>query len=159
MAPWTSINWAAYHGHLDVVEYLHDFYADTEILELKAYQLEDSIGLLSAGHMDIMEYYLEVMPNAFINGHISPSRGLFIASYLGNVAAVDFVLELGADVHWRTSDAGSAYRYTRKDACISRRSASARFMQPSRLAMRIYSANSCCIGCSNLALMAVMDTA
>lgn len=102
--PLTAVNWAAYNGHLDVIEFL---FFDDDAFELDNsgwahWNTQPEWGFywgIIGGHMDVVEYFMEVMPR-----RISVSWGLMIASYLGDIEMVDRLLqEENINIHWRTS--------------------------------------------------------
>ncbi|MDE2814472.1 MAG: ankyrin repeat domain-containing protein [Gemmatimonadota bacterium] len=95
--PHTNIQWAAYHGHLDVVEYLYP------LLQGKQYQwphLAFELAVLG-GHMDVVNYFIN---HDHAGSRISKSRGLMQAAYMNHVEIVSHLLEVGANVNWRMAD-------------------------------------------------------
>ena len=106
--PITSIMWAAYGGHLDVVRYL---YEDKEVSGYSGYTFRwlALFWAIIGNHMDVMNYILET--DHHLNGSNRRNRfdlsaggeGLMLAAYLGHNDILSRLLDLGADIHWRTS--------------------------------------------------------
>ena len=96
--PRTNIQWAAYNGHLDVVEYLYP------LLKVRRYQwphLAFSMAVLG-DHMDIVNWFIG---NRHSRDKIGVSRGLMIAAYMNHVDIVDRLLQLEeVNIHWRMSE-------------------------------------------------------
>ena len=97
--PVTHIQWAAYNGHLEVVEYLHPLvirYGGRGSWPNTAFNTA-----VLGGHMDIVEWFIEEVfdDDKFIG------RSLMIAAYMNHVDIVKRLLELpGTDIHWRMSN-------------------------------------------------------
>ena len=95
--PRTHIQWAAYNGHLDVVEYLYP------LLKGHHYQYPNTAFSMAVlgGHMDIVNWFIE---NIFDDDEYI-GRSLMFAAYVNHVDIVNRLLELpGTDIHWRMSD-------------------------------------------------------
>ena len=96
--PRTNIQWAAYNGHLDVVEYLYP------LLKWRHYQnphLAFSMAVLG-NHMDIVNWFID---NRHARDKIGISRGLMIAAYMDHVDIVGRLLEVEeVNINWRMSD-------------------------------------------------------
>ena len=95
--PITHIQWAAYNGHLDVVEYLYPL-----VKGRRQQWPKTAFGLaVLGGHMDIVNWFIEDVFDAdeFIG------RSLMLAAYMDHVDIVKRLLELpGTDIHWRMSN-------------------------------------------------------
>ena len=95
--PLTPIMWAAYGGHLDVVQYIHPY--------MKYYGIPFNWAAIywaaAGGHLDVMEWLVEVDPmlkRKDILGH-----SLMVASYINQPVSVDFLLSKDANLFFRTS--------------------------------------------------------
>ena len=101
--PIIPIHWAAYHGHLDVVEYLHDTIMRGSVDAKSAYLMA-----VLGGHMDIVNFYLDVDYRAEFGRILKPlagsSRALMYAAYMNHTDIVSRLLETGSSVTWRMSD-------------------------------------------------------
>lgn len=96
--PVTHIQWAAYNGHLDVVEYLYD-----PVIYFGGYgwpHLAFEAAALG-GHLDVVDFFIN---HDHAGGKIRTGRGLMNASYMNHADIVKRLLEVGADLTYRTSE-------------------------------------------------------
>ena len=97
LGPNTSLMWAAYNGHLDVVNLLRE-YAKV-VGDSFVYNFSASLGWAAyRGHLDVVRFLLAEFKD------LSPSGWpLMLAAYGGHLEVVRFLLENGADIHVYTS--------------------------------------------------------
>ena len=106
--PKTSLMWAAYNGHLDVVNLLIEY---AKIVgDSFVYNFSASLGWAAyRGHLDVvnllLEYGVELNPRpALGKKRGSGTTALMLAAYGGQLEVVRFLLEKGADIHVRTAN-------------------------------------------------------
>lgn len=95
--PVTHIQWAAYNGHLDVVEYLYD-----PVIYFGGHGAWPHLAFETAilgGHLDIVEYFIKIAPDK-----ISGGKGLMIAAYVNHPDIIKRLLEEGAPIHFRMTN-------------------------------------------------------
>ena len=95
--PRDPIQWAAFNGHLDVVEYLYP------LLKGRRYQVPNTAfhTAIIGGHLRIVNYFIEDI----FDEDVYIGRSLMIAAYMNHTRIVSRLLELeGVDIHWRMSD-------------------------------------------------------
>lgn len=99
--PRTNIQWAAYNGHLDVVQYLYP------LLKGHRYQNPGTAFFMAAlaGHIDIINFFLEDIEYAYdYQDPTGNPRALMYAAYMDHAHIVERLLETGSSVTWRMSD-------------------------------------------------------
>ena len=96
LGPKTSLMWAAYNGHLDVVNLLREY--AKAIGDSFVYNFSASLGWAAyRGHLDVVRFLL-------VEYGLSPSGWpLMLAAYGGHLEVVRFLLENGADIHVYTT--------------------------------------------------------
>ena len=94
--PGTNIQWAAFHGHLDVVEYLYPL-LEGQRLHFPHRGLETAA---LGGHLGVVDYFIN---NKHSRSKIRTDRGLMIAAYMNHADIVKRLLEVDANIHYRTS--------------------------------------------------------
>ena len=99
LGPKTSLMWAAYNGHLDVVNLLIEY--AKAIDDNFRYNPDASLTWAAyRGHLDVIRLLLAEY------WYLSPPSGwpLLLAAYGGQLEAVRFLLEKGGDIHARTAE-------------------------------------------------------
>ena len=96
--PRTNIQWAAYNGHLDVVEYLYP------LLRGRYYQHPSTAfeTAILGGHLDVVNFFID---HEYAKDKIRTDRGLMIAAYMNHVDIIEHLLEAGfggSNIHYRT---------------------------------------------------------
>ena len=96
LGPKTSLMWAAYNGHLDVVNLLREY--AKAIGDSFVYNFSASLGWAAyGGHLEVVRFLL-------VEYGLSPSGWpLMLAAYGGHLEVVRFLLENGANIHVYTT--------------------------------------------------------
>ena len=105
--PQTSLMWAAYRGHLDLVNLLLDY---AKIVgDSFVYNFSASLGWAAyRGHLDVVKLLIEYGVQLNPDPPLGKKRGsgttpLMLAAYGGQLEMVRFLLEREADIHIRTT--------------------------------------------------------
>ena len=104
--PITSLMWAAYNGHLDVVRVLLEYAKISDDAVFPGYALGWAA---YSGHLDVVNLLLEYGVQLNPSPPLGQKRGagttpLILAAYGGQLEMVRFLLERGADIHIRTAE-------------------------------------------------------
>ena len=95
--PITHSQWAAYNGHLETVEYLYD-----PVIQFGGYGSPHWAFEAAAlgGHLDVINFFIDHQSAGDI---IRKDLGLMNAAYMNHADIVKRLLEIGADLTYRTS--------------------------------------------------------
>ena len=98
--PETPMMWAAYNGHMHVVQWLKEECRDS------AYPWYNMGWAVLGGHRDIAEYFLRTFEDWTDKSHAVYAKGisLVLAAHTGDEGMVRWLLDEGADIHYREND-------------------------------------------------------
>lgn len=91
--PLTHVQWAAYNGHLDVLQYMLPTLIRKGVPFLNTILDAAALG----GHVDVVQWLVDEATTSRVNS------SLMVASYLGHVDIVRILLNAGANIGWRRS--------------------------------------------------------
>ena len=103
--PRTALMWAAYNGHLDVVNLLLEY---AKVINYVPYRPAALGWAAYRGHLDVvnplLEYGVQLNPGRLLGKKRgSGTTALMLAAYGGHLEVVRFLLENGADIHVYTA--------------------------------------------------------
>lgn len=98
--PETPMMWAAYNGHMHVVQWLREECRDS------AYPWYNMGWAVLGGHRDIAEYFLRIFEDWTDQRRVVYAKGisLILASHTGDEEMVRWLLDEEADIHYREHD-------------------------------------------------------